>query len=270
MEFKISVIMGIYNCEETLGEAIESIIAQTEQSWELIMCDDGSVDHTYEVAKHYYKKFPERIVIIKNTHNMGLNATLNRCLQLARGKYIARMDGDDICASDRFEKELNALENEPEIAIVGTNMAYFDESGCWGEINMPIYPQKKDFLKRTPFCHATCMVRKEAYDKVNGYSEDKKLLRVEDYHLWMKMYQAGYRGKNIQETLYSMRDDRNAYKRRKLKYRFNEAYIKILVVQKLHLPFWGGIFALKPIIVGLMPPVLYDRLHKRSLRVDEK
>ena len=262
----VSVIMGIYNCADTLGEAIESIINQTFSDWELIMCDDGSQDDTLSVALSYREMFPGKIVVLKNEKNLGLNATLNKCLAIAKGKYIARMDGDDVCSPERFAKELVVLESEPEIAIVSTDMAYFDESGTWGKMSHPTYPQGIDFLYETPFCHAPCMVRKEAYDAVQGYSVDKKLLRVEDYHLWMKMYKAGYKGKNIGEILYSMRDDRNAYNRRKFKYRLNSAYVICLTIKELKLPIWGYARALRPIIVGLLPNFLYDKLHKWNLR----
>lgn len=262
----ISVIMGIYNCATTLPEAIESVINQTYTDWELIMCDDGSQDDTYDVALKYKNKFPDKVVVLKNEKNMGLNATLNKCLSVAQGKYIARMDGDDICACERFAEEIAVLENESEIAIVSTDMSYFDESGTWGRISHPKYPKKRDFLRGTPFCHAPCMVRKIAFDKVQGYSVDEKLLRVEDYHLWLKMYKAGFSGKNIDKVLYSMRDDRNAYSRRKFKYRLNEAYVKCLAVKELKLPAWGYIYALRPIIVGLLPNVVYDKLHKRNLK----
>ncbi len=80
------------------------------------------------------------------------------------------------------------------------------------------------------------MVRREAYEKVKGYSVEKKLLRVEDYHLWFKMYSAGYKGHNLQEALYKMRDDSNAIQRRKFKYRINEAYVKRLIIKNFDLP----------------------------------
>ena len=96
-EVMISVIMGIYNCAGTLSEAIESILNQTITNWELIMCDDGSTDDTYNVAKEYALVHKEKIVLLKNKKNMGLNYTLNRCLSVAKGNYIARMDGDDLC-----------------------------------------------------------------------------------------------------------------------------------------------------------------------------
>ena len=261
----ISVIMGIYNCEKTLEEAIESILEQTVTDWELIMCDDGSVDKTLEVANHYQEKYPDKIHVLKNKVNKGLNYTLNKCLAVAEGTYIARMDGDDRCSPERFAKELEVLETEPDISIVSSDMEFFDETGCWGRISHPEYPQKEDFVHGSPFCHAPCMVRKEAFQKVGGYSEAKWLLRVEDYHLWVKMYAAGYKGKNLQIPLYQMRDDRNAYARRKFRYRVNEALVKIYLVKTLRLPFWKVIYAVRPILVGIMPNKLYDIMHKRRL-----
>ncbi len=267
---KISVIMGIYNCASTLPEAIDCVLNQSVSDWELILCDDGSTDNTLQIAKDYAKAHPNQIRVLRNETNLGLNATLNRCLAVAKGEYIARMDGDDRCAPERFAVELAALEAEPEIAIVSTDMGYFDDSGVWGNISHPDYPAARDFLHGTPFCHAPCMVRKEAYDKVGGYTEEKRLLRVEDYHLWMKMYCAGYRGKNIHRQLYLMRDDRNAYGRRKFRYRLNEAYVRVLSVRKLKLPIWCCIYALRPILVGLLPKGIYDRLHKKNLRGEER
>lgn len=108
------------------------------------------------------------------------------------------------------------------------------------------------------------MVRREAYNAVGGYSVSDRLLRAEDYHLWVKMYKNGYKGVNIPEAYYKMRDDNNAYKRRKYKYRVNEAYVKYLAVKELKLPFYMLVFALKPLIVGLLPKPIYKMLHKRK------
>ena len=142
-------------------------------------------------------------------------------------------------------------------------MGYFDETGIWGNISHPEYPKKEDFLHGSPFCHAPCMVRKEAYDAVKGYTEKKRLLRVEDYHLWIKMYEVGYRGKNIPKQLYLMRDDKAAYKRRKFRYRVNEAYVRGMAVRKLGLPISGYLYAIQPIIIGILPKVVYDYFIKK-------
>ena len=262
---KVSVIMGIYNCAETLPEAIDCILAQTFEDWEMILCDDGSSDNTYAVASRYAAEYPDRIRLLKNERNRGLNHTLNRCLREARGMYIARMDADDLCAPQRFAVQVETLDVQPEIAIVSTAMEFFDESGVWGRIDHPEYPENRDFLHGSPFCHAPAMVRKEAFDAVEGYSEENRLLRVEDYHLWMKMYRAGFRGRNLPDALYRMRDDRNAYGRRKFRYRINEARVLCKAVRLLKLPAYNYLRALRPILVGLMPMWLYEKLHKMRL-----
>lgn len=267
---KVSVIMGIYNCASTLSEAIDCILEQTFSDWELILCDDGSKDRTLEVAASYVDKYPNQIRLLRNETNLGLNQTLNRCLEVAQGKFIARMDGDDRCSTNRFEVELAALEAEPEISIVSTDMEFFDDSGVWGQIKHPEYPQNRDFVHGSPFCHAPCMVRREAFEAVGGYSVGKRLLRVEDYHLWLKMYRAGFRGKNIHQPLYQMRDDRNAYSRRKFCYRINEVYVRGLAVKELNLPVINFVYALRPVLVGLLPNFLYDLFHKRRLQQENK
>ncbi len=260
-EKKISVIMGIYNCASTLGEAIDSILNQTYTNWELIMCDDGSSDDTYMTANGYKEKYPEKIVLLKNEKNCGLNHTLNRCLKMATGEYIARMDGDDISLPERFEKEIAVLEEHSEYAIVSTSMIYFDETGDWGRNNAKEIPQKKDLLHGVPHSHAPCIIRTEAFLSVEGYTEDPRLLRVEDYDLWIKLYAAGYQGYNLSEPLYKMRDDRDAYARRNFKNRLNEAYVKTLCIKRLNLPWYSYIYALRPIIVGLLPQKIYNKLH---------
>lgn len=261
----ISILMGIYNCAPTLAEAINSILAQTYPHWELILCDDGSADDTYAIADGYRQQYPEKIVLLKNERNMGLNHTLNHCLQHATGEYIARMDGDDVSLPERFEKELNYLQAHQEYAIVSCPMIYFDENGDFrtGKCSCE-EPQPAMLVRGTIHCHAPCMVRTEAIRSVGGYSVDKKLLRVEDWHLWMKLYAAGYRGRNLTEPLYKMRDDRAATSRRKFKYRFNEAYVCRLAIQTFHMPAWNYVFALRPILVGLLPTPVYNYLHRRK------
>lgn len=262
---KISIIMGIYNCDRYLKQAIESIVAQTYTNWEIIMCDDCSSDNTYNIAERYVNKYPDKFTLIHNEVNQGLNVSLNNCLKYATGEYIARMDGDDISDPKRLEKEISFLLKHREYAIVSCNMSYFDEKGIFGRSNSKTEPVKKDLPKQTPFCHAPCMVRKKAYDDVHGYSTDRCFLRVEDYHLWIKMYEKGYKGYNLSDSLYYMRDDRDAIKRRTFKFRINEAYVKMLAVKKLKLPIYYFIYSFRPILVGLLPMSLYKKVHKARL-----
>lgn len=266
MTGKISVLMGIYNCAATLEKAIDCILAQTYDNWELILCDDGSADDTFDIARHYCAQYPEKILLLRNERNMGLNYTLNRCLAAATGEYIARMDGDDLCDPARFVLELSALEAHPEMAVVSTPMHYFDEGGIWATGTAKAFPQPMDLLPGTPFCHAPCMARRDVICAIGGYTDDPKYLRVEDYDLWVKLYAAGYRGMNLTQPLYQMRDDRNAASRRKFRYRMNETRVKCKAVRLLKLPFWGYLLALRPIVVGLLPAGLYQTLHKARLK----
>lgn len=262
----VSVLMGIYNCADTLEEAVDSILAQTYTNWELIMCDDCSTDNTLEVAKKIAQK-DSRIVVINNDKNLTLAPTLNNCLKIAKGEYVARMDGDDICDPTRFEKELNFLQQNQEFALVSTRMNMYDENGVFGVTTAKDYPCKEDLLKGPPFCHAGCMMKKSVLDQVNGYNTDKSVERVEDYDLWFRIYTAGYKGANLQEALYSMRDDRNAVKRRKMKYRINSFNIKRRVIKEFNLPKINYIFTIRPILLGLCPIFLYKFLHQRKQRI---
>lgn len=259
----ISIIMGLYNAEKTVAEAIDSIVIQTYQDWELIICDDGSKDKGAFLVEEYSKK-DKRIKLIRNEKNMGLNYTLNHCLEYVKGEYVARMDADDISLPTRLEEELQLLK-ESNVDIVSCSMLFFDENGDWGEGTVISRPQKKDFIYGTPFCHAPCLVKTSAYKAVNGYTVDDKLLRVEDYHLWYKMYKQGFTGANLSKSLYKMRDDRNASNRRRFKYRINESYVKYLIWRDFDYPITSFIHIFRPIIVGLLPQFIYDYLHHKKL-----
>lgn len=259
---RISVLIGIYNCASTLVEALDSLYTQTYRDFKIILCEDGSTDDTYAVAKEYAEKHAN-IVLIRNEKNMGLNYTLNRCIEHADTEYCARMDGDDISLPTRFEKEIEFLDKNPEYAVVSCPMIYFDENGDYRTGKANPYPDKNDFVKGTPICHAPCMVRTDVLKTVGGYTDDLLLRRVEDYHLWFKIYAAGYKAHNLQEPLYKMRDDRNAYVRRNWTNRRNEMYVKYVGFKMLGISWtkWG--YVLRPLIVFLMPSFIYNYLHRR-------
>lgn len=263
---RITIIMGIYNCAPTLERAINSILLQTYSKWKLVLCDDGSIDSTLDIARKYKKQYPEKIILIKNEKNMGLNVTLNRCLEYADTEYIARMDGDDISLPNRFKEEIDFLDTHPEYAIVSSPMIYFDDYGDFMRGKGRGEPALKDYAKGTPFCHAPCMCRSEAYRAVNGYVEKTNRLRVEDWDLWIRMREKGFRGYNLKDPLYKMYDDRNAFNRRKFKYRLNEASVIMMSVKKLNLLPSYYIYALRPIIVGILPKHVYRFLHTKKKR----
>lgn len=267
MKYRISVLMGINNCAPTLQEALDSLYAQTYQDFKIILCDDGSKDDTLKIAEEN-ARLHENVVVIKNPKNMGLNYTLNHCLSVADTEYCARMDGDDVCDPKRFEIQINFLDKHPEYAVVSNPMNYFDESGLIG-MGAAIEGEvrKERFNFGSPFCHAPSMVRTEAYKAVGGYTVDKRLLRLEDYNLWMKMYEKGYKGYNLNQHLYSMRDDGLASSRRTLKNRINGVYAHWLAYRKLDLSFILFCkYAIKTIIKGLVPNFVYFYFHRKNIK----
>lgn len=260
---RISVIMGIYNCSRTLSEALDSLYDQTYKDFKIIMCDDASTDNTWQIANEYAQKY-NNITLLRNEKNMKLAATLNRCLEFVDTEYVARMDGDDVSLPERFQTQIDFLDDHLEFAFVSSPMIYYDEKGDFKKGKSIDKPTKFDFVNNTPFCHAPAMIRKVAYDKVNGYTVHKNLIRGQDYDLWIKMYSNGLRGANIDKPLYKMRDDRNAFSRRKFKYRLNAMYVRSLSFKKLDLPFYYQIFALRPLIIALIPYKLYNFFRKNK------
>ena len=259
---RITVLIGIYNCATTLVEALDSLMHQTYKDFKVVLCDDGSKDDTLQVAEAYAVKHTN-VQVIKNERNMGLNYTLNHCLEYADTEYVARMDGDDISLPTRFEKEISFLDAHPEYAIVSTPMIYFDEQGDFrvgegcGEVH------KVAFLHGSPICHAPSMTRTEALKSVGGYAVAPRLLRVEDYNLWIRMYAAGYKAFVLDEPLYKMRDDHNAKVRRNWMTRRNEMYAMSTGFRKLGLPWYTQVYALRPLLAYFAPTWLYNNIHRR-------
>ena len=260
---KVSVLMGAYNCAKTIGESIESIMAQTFTDWEMIICDDGSKDNTIEVVKSYCEK-DSRIKLIQNDCNHGLSYTLNRCLEVAEGEYCARMDGDDLCDPTRFAKQVEFLDENPEYGFVSTTMKRFDEKGVYQDppVEGLYVPTKKDFIKTSPFCHAPVMMRRSVYLLVDGYRVRKQTLGVEDYDLWFRLYAKGVKGCILREPLYSMFDGRDAAHRRTFRRRLNEAWVRRQGYKMIKAPLVYRVYVLKPILVGLIPQWLYRLLRR--------
>ena len=122
---KVSVIMGTYNGEQTLDTAIQSICNQTFTDWEFIICDDCSTDRTWEIISQWEKK-DSRIKGIRNSKNMKIAASSNRCIALAKGKYIAKMDDDDVSYPERLEKEVRFLDEHSDFDFVSSLVECYD------------------------------------------------------------------------------------------------------------------------------------------------
>lgn len=259
---RITVLMAIYNCSSTLAEALDSLLSQTFQGFKVILCDDCSTDNTYEVAQQYAYKYPEKFILIKNEVNSKLPKSLNNCLQYADTEYVARMDGDDISKPERFEIELKFLEEHPEYVVVSTAMEYFDENGVF-KTGCPIeQPSKENFIGSTPHAHAPAMIRTSVLLSVGGYTDERWTRRGQDVHLWAKIYSKGYRGYNITEPLYMMRDDLSAYKRRSVKEALYAVRRNYEIYKLLNISYLNIYGLIRPLLVAMLPKFIYDRLHK--------
>ena len=262
----VSVIMGIYNCEDTLKDSIESIINQTYDNWELIICDDMSTDDTYNLAKSYVKKYPNKIKLIRNISNSGLAFSLNHCLKYVTGEYIARQDGDDISVENRFDIQVKFLNKNKHYDLVGSKMISFDENGINGLRGVSFdEPKSTDLSRSTTFCHATIMARSYVYRNLNGYRVNKYTTRCEDVDLWYRFFAKGYKGYNLPEGLYMVRDDLNSYKRRTLKSYFYLIKVNFDGYKVVKMPKKYYIFLMKPIISAIMPKSIMQMYHKKRI-----
>ncbi len=250
---RVSVIMATYNCEDTLKRSIESILNQTYSDWEFVICDDCSTDSTYKILQEYKEKYPEKFLILRNEKNSKLPYSLNQCLAVASGEYIARMDADDVSLPERFEKQVAYLDAHSEHAVVGTSMVRFDENSDYDVYKAEKNPNRFTLYKRVPFCHATIMMRKSAYDALNGYVVSNRTERGQDLDLWFRFYAMGFEGNNLDEPLFKVLEDRNAIKRRKFKYSLYMTQTRYLGFKMLKYPISKWYLILTPIISDFVP-----------------
>lgn len=262
---KVSIIMGVYNCRNLneLQESIKSIINQTFEDWELIICNDGSTDNTLNYLNEI-SKMDKRIKIVSYDKNRGLAYALNYAYNFSNGEYIARQDGDDISYPDRIKYEVEYLENNKDIDFVGTIADVYDDNGIWGTFNLPENPSKLNFLWNSPFLHPSILMRREAFERAGKYRMAWETKRAEDYDLFMSMYALGSKGYNIQKKLYKYKIINDNKKYRKMKDRLEEAVVRVKGFKKLNLGVKAIPFIVKPIIIGLIPQKLFGKIRKNQ------
>ena len=197
MEPVTSVIMSVYNGEQFLKQAIESILVQTLPNFEFIIINDGSTDRTGEILEHFIDR---RIVRINQDHS-GLTRALNRGLLAARGDYIARIDADDMAQPDRLEKQLSFLRNNPDVMLAGSNCHNIDSNGTI--LSTTDFPCENAHIKwRLLFhnCipHSSVMFCKDEIMKLGGY--DNAITCAQDYDLWLRVAEK-YGIANLKEPL---------------------------------------------------------------------
>jgi len=199
---KLSVILTVYNGEYFISKAIESILTQTFRDFELIVINDGSTDMTSEIIQSYSDP---RIIYIQNEKNCGIAKSLNKGLSVARGRYIAIMDADDISMPERFSKQFEFLENHPEIGVCGTWINLIDKKG--NLIGKKRYPVSSNVIScfLLFYCciaNPTTMYRKKIITDIGNYNTD--FIAAMDYDLWTRII-GHYDFSNIPEFLLNYR-----------------------------------------------------------------
>ena len=261
----ISVIMGVHNGEKTIKRAIDSILNQSFKDFEFIICDDCSTDNSFNLLVNIAKQ-DSRIVVLRNNTNLGLAATLNKCIIEARGVYIARMDDDDISHYDRFAKQVDFLNLHKKYAIVGTRRNTFDENGIWNTYGDFGELTKEDIISGHIFTHPTVMIRKEALKNIGGYTVSPRTMRGQDFDLWCKMYANNYIGYVLEDVLFDYYEDRNKLKEVKFKYRWNNFRTHKIWRKKMELPKKYDIYAYKELFAAFIPKFI---LIARKMKISE-
>jgi glycosyltransferase involved in cell wall biosynthesis len=181
--------MSVYNGQRFVAETIESVLDQTYKDFEFIIVNDGSTDGTGQIIKRYKDR---RIQVINSPANLGLPAALNLGVRSSNGAYIARVDADDPCFPDRFEKQVRFLDAHSDIQAVGGAAVVVNEAGrrlCL--IKHPSAPEviRKTLPKNSCFVHGAVMMRRSAFEQVDGYRE--QFTYAQDYDLWLRMSERG-------------------------------------------------------------------------------
>ena len=175
---RVSVIMSAYNDEETIRVAVESVLAQTYTDFEFLIMDDASKDGTLCILE---KLEDDRITIFRNKENRGLTANLNSLLALSEGEYIFRMDADDICRSDRMEKQVRYMDLHPEVYLAGCDTRDFGDSDLVWHLKDDPEELRIRMLLHPVLAHPSFIFRRALYEE--GFSYDETFRTAQDYDL---------------------------------------------------------------------------------------
>ncbi|MEI6304722.1 MAG: glycosyltransferase [Candidatus Taylorbacteria bacterium] len=186
-EPRVSVIMPAFNREKFIAESIRSVLNQSFTDFELIIIDDGSKDKTVAVASEFLSD--ERVKIVKNQTNLGIPKTRNKALSIARGRYIAPLDSDDIWLDrEKLRKQVEFLDENSDYAMLGGGIMHIDvDSKPIKKVLFPIYDSliRNIVLQYNPFAQSSLLYRKSAALECGGYSTEYKI--CDDYDLWLKI-----------------------------------------------------------------------------------
>lgn len=217
---KISVILPVYNAQESIGKSIESILTQFFEDFELIIINDGSTDNTLLIIS----SFKDHRIRICTTPNRGIARALNFGIKLAKADIIARMDADDISLPDRLEKQLDYLNSNPDVGLVSCKVEYGGDRNA--NLGYALYvdhinklmTHETMFIKRfqeSPIAHPSVMYRKCLIEQFGGYAENKT---AEDYELWLRWMNKGVKFGKINGKLLIWNDLPNRISRNNVAY----------------------------------------------------
>ena len=178
----ISVILPVYNAGKFLNESIDSILNQTVEDFEFIIIDDASIDNSIEIIQSYQDN---RIRFFRNKQNLGISKTLNFGISKAKGKFIARMDADDIALRYRFQEQLQFMNNNLDIDICGSYVQHFGDSNETWEPPLDHESIRVSSIFFSPMVHPTIFARYQYYQK---HIYDSGFDYAEDYHLWISSF----------------------------------------------------------------------------------
>ena len=268
--------MSVYFKEnpEWFDNSIKSMLEQTIFPDEFVIVEDGELTDDLDcVVEKYVKKFPNVFKIVKIEKNGGLGPALKRGVEECKNEFIARMDSDDYCLLNRIEKEFEMFDKDPDLGMVGTNVAEFTES-IDNVISKVILPETNEEIikfskKRNPFRHPSILFKKSSVLKAGNYRE---YYLCEDYDMWLRMIRSGCKCYNIQEILTYMRISEDFYKRRGgIKYLKS---INKFKKEQMSIGYFTKTEYIKSIvphaIVCLMPNFLRDFVYKKMLRKGNK
>lgn len=182
---KVTVLLSVYNGEDYIKNAIISVLEQTYTEFDLLLMDDGSTDKSAEII-HSFED--DRIKYIKNEQNMGLTKTLNKGLNLTDSEYIIRMDSDDICYPERFEKQIKYMDENKHLVVSGSNVRQFSATGWDYKTNVNTKPEeiRTELLFNCPLKHPSVIMRNSIIKKEN-YQYSTEHIATEDFGLWRKI-----------------------------------------------------------------------------------
>jgi glycosyltransferase involved in cell wall biosynthesis len=203
----ISVIMSVYaEPMPWIKASINSILSQTFRDFEFIIINDNPSNAIIERSLQYYQKRDERIILIKNEINLGLTKSLNKAIKLSRGKYVVRMDADDISVKRRLKMQYEYMEANPNIGVSGSWAYFFGEHIFLKnrKKKMPVTCEESMILAlfSTPLIHPSTIIRRTVFEKT---SYDETIVRGQDYALWGTLIHSGIRLCNIPDTLIKYR-----------------------------------------------------------------